>query len=99
MESFCESSARIPEDRRAASHETPGPVLARYTEEIGHTEQIVADADVQGEMGSHLPIVLDKEVELILIVPANSSPGRRRLTGRRIRLFVIEELRIRRFPR
>src|SRR5436190_12618486 len=97
MESFSESAARIPEDGGAPSRKTSGPVLARNAEEIGHAKQIVTDAQIEGEMGSDLPIVLDKEVELILIVPANSAASVLRLAGRRIRLFVVEELCIGRF--
>src|SRR5947207_8272263 len=77
MESFSKSTARIPEDGGAASHKTSGPVLARHAQEIGHAKQIVTNAQVQCEMGSYFPIVLDKEVELILIVPANSSTSLR----------------------
>src|SRR5438132_1169181 len=78
MESFSESTARIPEDGGTASHKTSGPVLTGHAEEKGHSKQIITDAKIQSEMGSHFPIILDKEVELILIVPANSSAGRLR---------------------
>src|SRR5438876_11784531 len=44
MESFSESTARIPEDGGTASHTTSATVLTRHAEEKRHSNHIITDA-------------------------------------------------------
>src|SRR6185436_2007869 len=99
MESLRKTAARIAPDGGTATDETSRPVLARHAEEVRRAEQIVTNTHIQREVRSDFPIVLDKEIELILVIAANSSARIFRLAWRRIRLFVIEELRIGGFAR
>src|SRR5215467_10761831 len=82
MKSFGESAPRVSEDRSIAAQRATRPVLARNTQEIWHTEQVISNAEVEREAGSNFPVILYKEVELVLIGTPDSSSRAFRLSRR-----------------
>src|SRR5262245_32043063 len=99
MEPFVEASPRDSEVTSIAVDGSARPVGASSAAEVRHTEEVPSNAQVQSETWADLPVVLEEEVELVLVILANLAPCVLRLPRMVIGSFVVDELRVRGLPR